>query len=264
MNISVLIGMVIAGLVLYFGAIGGVSKPAIFLDSHAMILVIGGTAAAAFIAYPIKKILGLVQIFISRVVLNRHVKHSDLVKEFVAAAPVAKVNPSALADRKTPHPFVSEGYGLISEGVLSESELKEVLTQRSLFFKRDYGGDAKIWLALAKFPPAFGLMGATSGMIAMMASLEENQDNIGSAMAVALVATFWGIAVANLILLPLSDYFQKLVTDDQTMRQLVIEGLMMIKRRESSLVITEKLNSYLTLKERISDGSGGASQRRAA
>lgn len=263
MNFSVVIGMVLAGLVVYFGSIKSAGNPMIFLDSHAIILVVGGTLAAALIAFPIRKIFGLVQVFVTKILLNRNVKSVDVVKELIAAAQVGKTNPSALAGRSTPHPFIKEGYELISEAVLSEHELKEVLSQRSAFFKKDYSGDAKIWLALSKFPPAFGLLGATSGMIAMMANLEGNQNGIGAAMGVALVATFWGIAVANLIFLPLSDYYQKLTTDDYNLRVLIVEGLMMIKRRESPLVVTEKLNSFLPLRDRV-DSSAGASSEKAA
>jgi len=255
MNFSVILGLVIAVGVIYGGAIKSVSDPKIFLDAHAIMLVIGGTLASALIAFPMRKIAGLLKILVTKVLLNRSVKTEDVVKEFIEAAQVAKTNPTALGTRKGPHPFMTEGYQLIAEGVLTEHELKEVLTQRSLFFKKDYAADAKVWLALSKFPPAFGLLGASSGMIAMMANLESQKNNVGAAMAVALVATFWGIAFANLILLPLADYYQKLTADDFSTRCVIVEGLMMLKRKESPLVVVEKLNSHLPLHTRISDGS---------
>jgi chemotaxis protein MotA len=261
MNISVILGLTIAVAVVYFGAIKSVSDPKIFLDLHAIILVLGGTLAAALIAFPMRKIFGLLKILITKVILNQNTTISDVVKEIIDAAPLAKTNPTSLANRKAPHPFIEEGYQLIAEGVLSEHELKEVLTQRSLYFKKDYTADAKVWLALSKFPPAFGLLGASSGMIAMMANLESQKNNVGAAMAVALVATFWGIAFANLVLLPLSDYYQKLTVDDYNMRCVVVEGLMMLKRKESPLVVVEKLNSHLPLHERIS--SSGSSRAAA-
>ncbi len=255
MNFSVLMGVIIAGIVVYFGAISSVSNPKIFLDPHALILVLGGTLAAALIAFPVRKILGLFKILVTKVLLNRNVQTLQVVNEIVEASKISKTNVSSLANRKAPHPFIEEGYQLIAEGVLSEDELREVLTQRSVFFKQDYSSDGKIWLALSKFPPAFGLLGASSGMIAMMANLESQKNNIGAAMAVALVATFWGIAFANLILLPLADYYQKLTTDDFKMRCVVVEGLLMLKRKESTLVVIEKLNSHLALHERLESSS---------
>ncbi len=251
MNISVVLGVLAAAVVVWFGAIKSVIDPMIFLDSHALILVLGGTSAAALIAFPIRKIFGLAKVLVTKVLLNKTVKTKALVEEFVKASQVVRSNPNELANRKAPHPFIEEGYQLIAEGVLSDKDLKEVLNQRSMFFKKDYSADAKIWLALSKFPPAFGLLGAVSGMIAMMASLESQKDNIGSAMAVALVATFWGIGFANLVLLPLADFYQKLTADDYAMRCVVVEGLMMLKRRESPLVVVEKLNSHLPLHERV-------------
>lgn len=264
MNFSVVIGVLLAGAVVYFGAIASLADPIIFLDSHALILVLGGTLAAALIAFPIRKIVGLVKILFTKVLLNKTVKAKDVCEELLSAAQTARSNPTALSSRKAPHPFMEEGYQLIAEGVLGEKDLKEVLTQRSLFFKKDYSEDAKIWLALSKFPPAFGLLGACSGMIAMMASLESQKDNIGSAMAIALVATFWGIGFANLVLLPLADYYQKLTTDDYRMRVIIVEGLMMLKRQESPLVVAEKMNSHLPLHERFTSDEAVAIGSKAA
>ncbi|MFN7727862.1 MAG: hypothetical protein ACK5P7_01765 [Bdellovibrio sp.] len=61
MNISSILGFAVAGLVLYFGVIHGAKDPAIFLDTHALILVIGGTLAATLIAYPVKQLKDLGQ-----------------------------------------------------------------------------------------------------------------------------------------------------------------------------------------------------------
>jgi len=138
MNISVVLGVLAAAVVVWFGAIKSVIDPMIFLDSHALILVLGGTSAAALIAFPIRKIFGLAKVLVTKVLLNKTVKTKALVEEFVKASQVVRSNPNELANRKAPHPFIEEGYQLIAEGVLSDKDLKEVLNQRSMFFKKDY------------------------------------------------------------------------------------------------------------------------------
>jgi chemotaxis protein MotA len=223
-----------------------------FLDSHALILVVGGTGAAALIAFPLGRILDLVKMFFFGVIFKTQGENAQIIREIICSAPIAQFNPEFLNTRRSSHPFLREGYLLISEGLLDESQLHDVLRKRSQQFKKIYMADAKMLNALAKFPPAFGLLGATTGMIAMMTKLGSGgQDSIGPAMAIALVATFWGIAVANFILLPLADYATRVALDDLGTRQIITEGLMMLKRRESPMLVAEKLNSYLPVKKRV-------------
>src|SRR5690606_24892973 len=116
------------------------------------------------------------------------------------------------------HRFAREAFNLSKQEYLSEAQLKSLLLKRNEYFKLQYKDDARVLTALGKFPPAFGLLGATTGMIVMMTNLGTDQSKIGSAMAVALVATFWGIAVANLVILPMADYAFKNAEEDQRVR----------------------------------------------
>ena len=69
-------------------------------------------------------------------------------------------------------------------------------------------------------------------------------------MATAMVATFWGVGIANFILLPLSDYANRLGMEDVEIRNLMVHGLVLIHRREDPIVLREKLVSFLRLNER--------------
>jgi chemotaxis protein MotA len=252
MNFSSIFGFGIAAAIIWFGVVESAARPEIFLDTHALLLVIGGTSAATFIAFPFSRVLGLFKMVVFGVFLKQANNNRHLVEEMVLAAAAVQQDPTLLASRSASHPFLEEGLQLVSEGALTETELQDVLNRRSTYFRKSYLADAKMFNTLAKFPPAFGLLGATTGMITMMTSLGSGgQDKIGAAMAIALVATFWGIAVANLVLLPLADYAARLASDDAATRQMIADGVMMIKRRESVTVIAEKLNGALALNERL-------------
>jgi len=252
MNLTSILGFLTAYWVIWSGVLGPSPNRAMFLDSHAIVLVVGGTLAAAMIAFPGKRLLGLFSLLINGVIFKSSQKPKRIVEDMLTAATVAQQNPRGLVMRKGPHPFLTEAYQLVGEGFLDEHQLEEVLRIRSEQFKKNYIGDAKTLNALAKFPPAFGLLGASAGMISMMMSLGKGgTDNIGPAMAVALVATFWGIAVANLLLLPLADHATRLAQDDQSVRKMIIEGVMMLKRGEAPIPMVEKLNSFLDLRARI-------------
>lgn len=264
MNFSSLIGFIFGGAVLYFAITGSVEKSQIFADPHALILVFGGTLTVSLMSFPFGKLFAIAKLFVKVVFFNKKVSDVELVRNLIDASNIAKSNPQGLAQMRSPHAFATEGYQLIAEGLLSESDLYEVLQKRSSYFKGTYGQDAKVFAALAKYPPAFGLLGAVTGMVGMMFKLgTSGSEKIGESMGVALIATFWGIAVANLLLLPLADFYAKLASDDSAQRNLIVEGLMMLKRRESPLVVMEKLNSFLSIRDRLMGGEATSSRRAA-
>lgn len=254
MNLTAISGFLTAAAVLWFGVLKSSINPLIFLDPHALILVIGGTIAAMLIAFPWNRVIDLVALMMYGVVFKKQNKNRKIVEDIIAAIPSLTQNPPVIQNFKLSHPFLLEGLKLIAEQVHSEQELREILDRRCEFFRILYTQDAKMLNALAKFPPAFGLLGASTGMISMMTSLGQGgEDAIGSAMAVALVATFWGIAVANLVLLPLADYAARIAADDFHTRKMIAEGVLMLKRKESRKFIIEKLNSYLPIYRRYTD-----------
>lgn len=103
-----------------------------------------------------------------------------------------------------------------------------------------------------KFPPGLGLLGASSGMIEMMVGLNSSgMDGIGNAMAVALVATFWGIAIANFVFLPLADYAARVASEDFFTRSLVVHGISLIKQGMAPKIIAETLISQLAIRDQV-------------
>ena len=86
----------------------------------------------------------------------------------------------------------------------------------------------------------------------MMAGLSRlGQGGIGDAMAMALATTFWGLVFTYLVFVPLSDYTLRLNSEDALLRELIVEGILVIKRREDPLVIVDKINGFLALHERV-------------
>jgi chemotaxis protein MotA len=248
MNKSAWSGLLIAWAVLYFGVFKGTQNPALFLDSHALILVLGGTLAATLIAFPFNRLLQIRDMILLGVLFKRQAPHLKIAEEILDASVTIKAaGPEAVrALPKPAHPFMSEAYYFLSRKHLDAFELKNLLMKRSDFFKKRYLQDYKTLNALGKFPPAFGLLGATTGMITMMTQLSGSTDQIGPAMATALVATFWGIAVANLLILPLADYAHRVVQEDQTLRMLIIEGVLAIRENQPPIIIFERMASQLT------------------
>lgn len=246
MNFSLVLGMTAAVLTLWLGVFKTTANPVFYLDLHALIIVCGGTMAAALIAFPISRILDLADTFLSWLIRRKSIDYK-IVEELYEVALYFRKYHDLVSSLEFSHPFIREGFEFVKSEAFNERQLEEILSKRILGFRKSLQNDAKMLTALAKFPPAFGLLGASTGMISMMLHLNEgNAKAIGPAMASALVATFWGIGLANLFILPLADYASKIAADDSHTRLIILEGLLLIKRNEEPHVIVELLKSYLS------------------
>jgi chemotaxis protein MotA len=253
MNLSSILGFILAGVVIWTCVIAGSPNPRMLLDVKAFFLVTGGSIAAGLVIFPLPAMLDLGKVILYGVILKRLPDRRQLVKEIVSAASLHPSEYTMLPACPASHPFLSEGFRLIAENRLSPTELGDVLQRRSQHFKQTYMGDAKMLATLAKFPSAFGMLGSTVGLIDMMAELggEKGQEGIGPAMAMAMVATFWGLVMTYMILMPLSDYTARLAAEDNIIRQLIVDGLVMIKQGKDPQIVLDKLNGFLALADRL-------------
>lgn len=251
MNFSSLLGVLVGIGVIWYGVVDHTIRPEIFLDGHALLLVIGGTLAAGLFAFPIGKFFELFD-FLLTAVRSQEKRRYRLAKELVEIAGTTSQITGA-APRECGHPLLQEGYELILKRAVTQADYKRIMLQKNHRFRDRYLSDARALTALAKFPPAFGLLGATTGMISMLTGLANNsQSTIGPSMAVALVATFWGIAIANFLLLPLADRATKLSSDESQLRTMIITALVLVYSGTSRTTVIEHVASYLSPRERRS------------
>ncbi|OFZ16803.1 MAG: hypothetical protein A2Z20_02070 [Bdellovibrionales bacterium RBG_16_40_8] len=252
MNKSSALGFFIAFMVVYMGVLHNSPNPGLFLDTHALILVCGGTAAAALIGFPLPKLARLLDFILYKVIFDKSRKDTHIAKDMILAYRNPPQGKKFFEVSPKSHPFIVETSIMLEKTHLSPHELDKILTDRINYVKKSYLDDAKVLNSLAKFPPAFGLLGATTGMISMMIGLGSGgADQIGPAMAIALVATFWGIAIANLVLLPLSDHATKVATEEIHTRNMIKAAIqLMVDKKCSQERLVEVLIGYLPLKER--------------
>lgn len=272
MNKSSASGLILALLVFLTIALTSTKNPLVFLDWHAGLIVIGGTAAAAMISFSTKNIIMLCKVFASRVLKSTQKQYSEVIDEMVDLATNYRNDDSylskALPNIKTP--FLKEAIELTIDGGLTEKEIDLILAKRAATHYKRYEEDANMFTTLAKFPPAFGLLGAVVGMVGLMESLggADAIKNVGPKMAVALVATLYGIAVANFIFIPIGENLSKFNRQDKITRQMIIDGMRMIRAKKHPLLVEENIKSYLLPSEREGmnrkAAAGGGAGKKAA
>jgi chemotaxis protein MotA len=253
MNLSAPLGFLIGLSVVYFAITEGMKNIAVFMDVQAIIIVIGGTLAAAMVCIPFSQLCNMVRLFFRTVTGAQKEEVLNCINEIVEISRRRNEGvPLKDLIGSTKNPFLKESLDLLSQGGLSQDEFEDVLEKRVEQQNERYKRQGSTFKIIGKFPPAFGLIGATLGMIALLQGLGEPDafNRLGPAMSVALVATFYGLIVANVFIIPIGENLMHASEDDLVMRNVVMDGVKLIRDSKHPLLVEEYLKSYLTPKDR--------------
>lgn len=254
MNISGIIGILATLAVFVFGIIDSKVGLEVFLDRHAIVIVIGGTLAATLLSFPFSTLLMSIKVIFFKIIGKSSQEHSVVIAEIVNLAAGLQKDNEHLNIKKAEikNLFLKEAIELSLEGTIKADELEEILQMRALTILKKYEQEASIFKVIARFPPAFGLLGTTLGMIALLKGLgsAEAIQRLGPAMSIGLVATFYGVAMANLIFIPIGENLSKLNKEDEVIREIVIHGMRLLRRKAHPIVVEETLKSFLLPKDR--------------
>ena len=225
-----------------------------YFDEVALLIVLGGTLVVTVIAFPLSYFL---KIFSSPFVMLKTKKPNfvSAIAVIVHASKSQGRSKSMLRDvleRRDVDSFLKEGLELLLLG-LSREEFKDIMTERIYRARQRDEERVSLFRRLSKYPPAFGLVGTVLGLVGLMRTVGEgaSASEIGLKMALALVATLYGLAFANFFLVPIAEHYQQKAEDLKVYRELQLEGLLMIFDSRSPLAVQEMLNSYLEPKKRV-------------
>ncbi|MFP4061285.1 MAG: motility protein A [Halochromatium sp.] len=247
MNPSTLIGilssMVLLGSVLFFAA----ESPGSFLNLPGLAIVLAGTMAATFISYPLREVLrvvGLIGVVFRRE--NTYVR--DDIQELVDMSRLwfkgdVRAVEKALAN--TRNPFLRSGIQLVISNT-KEEEIIDLLSWRIARLKAREHAEAQVFHTMAAYAPAFGMIGTLVGLVNMLEVMEAGDlEIIGPRMAVALLTTFYGILLANLVFKPFAVKLERRTEERLIAMNMVLEGISLITKRRLPSFIEETLNSFM-------------------
>jgi chemotaxis protein MotA len=256
MNMGAIGALIVALGVFVYGLIltAGESGLRIFYDFPSLFIVSGGVIAAAVLSFQFKKTSSLILIGIRRFLKGSDVKYSVTIEELVKAIDSYRKGESLKKiSENTKDFFFADCLRMLEDGVLTQEQAFELMEERknSLFYT--YNDDAGRLKILGKYPPAFGMMGTTMGMIVLLANLSgaDAIKRVGPAMGVCLITTLYGVVLANFMFLPIAD---NLVANSKELflkNTIIIEGVKCLLRKDNPIVATEKLNSFLLPSERL-------------
>ena len=234
-----------------------------FIDIKSVFIVVGGVLSATVVSFPFDRIKNL-----AKALKNAFKKDTSSLKDDVElllalANTARKEGILALegAADEIADPFLKKGIMLIVDG--SDPELIKGILETDLeFVKERHAQTRGILDAAAAYSPAFGMIGTLIGLINMLKNLSD-MEALGPSMAVALVTTFYGSLLANMIFLPLSKKLKSVGNQEYLRKELILEGLLSIQDGENPRIIREKLDAFSSraeLKDRSSSAENEAKE----
>jgi chemotaxis protein MotA len=139
-------------------------------------------------------------------------------------------------------PFLQHGLQLLVDGKSAE-KINEVLEVEVDSYEQLAWQSARVWEAAAGYAPTLGILGAVLGLVQVMQSLGE-PSKLGAGIAVAFISTIYGVGLANLVFLPISNKLKLIIARQVRLRTMAIDGLMMIANGEHPRFIESKLQGY--------------------
>lgn len=249
MDLGTIIG-IIAGLGLIFYSIFSGQGAQSFLDLSSIIIVLGGTFSATFINFRISEVVGVI-----KVVKNAFQKAEPIfhhILEDIVNLSITARREGILAIENSVHDldneFMQRGLMLAIDGLEPES-IRNILESEVENLEERHIRGQKIMRAMGAFAPSFGMIGTLMGLIKMLQTLED-PNQIGAGMALALVTTFYGALMANLIFLPIAGKLENQSESEIAQRQMIIEGILSIQGGENPRVMERKLNTFIPPKAR--------------
>lgn len=249
MDIATLLGVISSfGLVIAAIFMGG--GIALFISVPSALIVVGGTLGATMINYPLGKMLKVVSV-VKNALLTNTVSASSLIKSFVAFAKKARREGilSLEGDLKNEKDeFLQKGIQLSIDG-LDPHEIREILEIEVEFIQNRHQLGAEIFTTMGTFAPALGMIGTLIGLVQMLQSMDD-PSSIGPAMAVALLTTFYGSVLANLICIPIAGKLKARSKEEILVKEMAIQGIISLSNGDNPRILEQKLRAFVPPNQR--------------
>lgn len=220
-----------------------------YYDFPSVMITVGGTIASTLISYPLKSVLGTLGI-IKNVFFAKKQKPDETIDAIIEMANTARREGLlALEDAayRLDDPFMRKGILLVVDGTDPEL-VKDIMEIELNYIEERHKQGWGLLEAMGNFAPAYGMIGTLIGLINMLKNLDD-PSSIGPNMAVAIITTFYGSVIANLICLPMAQKLKIRSAEEILMKEIALEGILSIQAGENPRIIEEKLKAFLPTKQ---------------
>ncbi len=255
MDIATIAGIV-AGFGLIIGTILSGEGAAAFVHLPSMMVVVGGSTAATLVAFPMEQMISAFKVA-AKAFRKQVSTETEAVKQFIDLSQMARRDGILALDRALKdieNPFMRVGLEMAVDGTEPDTIRDIMETELSSLLARHKVGQG-IFTTLGTYAPAFGMIGTLIGLVQMLRNLDD-PSSIGPAMAIALITTFYGTILGNLVYLPMAVKLRNKSTLEVQSMKMIIEGVLAIQKGVHPKNIERKLMNFMAPDARSGEGEG--------
>jgi len=240
-GLTVGIAAILLGQMLEGGHIDSLLQPTAFF------IVVGGTLGAVMLQSPLRVFVDGVRMA-KWIVMPPRIRPEALIEQTAEWSAFARKEGLLSLENRVDHvadPFVRKGLQFLIDGVEPE-RLRDLLEIEIGVTESQMKLRARVWEAAGGYAPTIGILGAVLGLIHVMENLSD-PSRLGAGIAVAFVATIYGVGFANLVFLPVSKKLLAHIGSITLMREMFVEGLVGIANGDNPRIIENRMRGYLAV-----------------
>ncbi len=239
------VGAVIVSFVMEGGQLGSI------LQAPAMLIVIGGTVGASIITTSVSTILQIPH-YLKLAFLGKRLNSLDSINMIVKMSEKARREGILGLENDIKHvddPFFRKAVQLVIDGT-ETTVLRTILETEIAYVEERHKKGIALFQKLGGFSPTLGIIGTVLGLIHTLSNVQE-PDRMAGAIAGAFIATLWGVALANLVYLPIGDKLRLRHEEELASLDLIMEGVISIQSGDNPRVVKTKLLSFISPELRL-------------
>jgi len=221
---------------------GGLS---ILFQGTAFLIVFGGTLGAVMVQSSMRVFMTAVRM-VGWVFVEPKMNGMRQFRELIEWSAISRKTGILSLEARIPtvsDPFMNKGLQLLVDGV-SPEKIREMMDVDIHRWEQLRWQSARVWESAGGYSPTIGIIGAVLGLMHVMQNLSD-PGKLGSGIAVAFVATIYGVAFANLIFLPIAHKLKSIIMRQTELYEMVVDGLVAIASGDNSRLIEVKLQGYI-------------------
>jgi chemotaxis protein MotA len=246
MDITSIVGIVIGFGLLLLGFLEEGGSLSMLVVPSAFVIVFGGTIGATVMSFTLADLKKMPSIF-KAVFTDKKVDYANVLESLVAVADSARREGLLSLEAKIndiENPFFARGLNLVIDG--TDPELtRNMLEMEIQAYEDEQKVGSEIFMTAGGFGPTMGIIGTVMGMVNVLSNLS-NPEELSAAIAVAFLATLYGISSANLLWIPFGNKIKVKTKRELLLMEMILEGILSVQAGENPRVIREKLMTFLS------------------
>jgi len=237
------IGLAIASLIFSFTLEGG--KLTDLFSLTALLLIFGGTIGATMVSFSFAE-LSAVPKLVKKILAGSHQDEIAVIEEIVSMADTVRREGLLYLENKLPQMsdlFMRKGIQLIVDG--TDPQLVRNILETELYaIEERHRSGYQIFETAGGYAPTMGIIGTVMGLVKVLGSLA-NPETLGPSIAMAFIATLYGVGSANIFWLPVAEKLKNISKKETMLRELEIEGILSLQAGSNPMLIRERLTAFL-------------------